>query len=91
MKYVTEELADHAEVFIKQQHALPFFVYLAFNAVHTPMQATEEYLKRFEKITDPKRRTYAAMLSAMDDAVGQMMAALRAPKLEEDKSHKLVE
>jgi arylsulfatase A-like enzyme len=48
------------------------------------MQATEEYLKRFEKITDPKRRTYAAMLSAMDDAVGRVMAALRAAKLEED-------
>jgi arylsulfatase A-like enzyme len=84
MKYLTEELADRAEAFIKQQQALPFFVYLAFNAVHTPMQATEEYLKRFEKITDPKRRTYAAMLSAMDDAVGRVMAALRAAKLEED-------
>ncbi len=84
MKYMTEEIADRAEAFIKQQQTQPFFLYLPFNAVHTPMQATEKYLKRFEQIADPKRRTYAAMLSAMDDAVGRVMAALRAAKLEED-------
>ncbi|HMY72210.1 MAG TPA: sulfatase [Blastocatellia bacterium] len=84
MKYMTEEIADRAESFIKRQQAQPFFLYLPFNAVHTPMQATEKYLKRFEQIADPKRRTYAAMLSAMDDAVGRVMAALRAAKLEED-------
>jgi arylsulfatase A-like enzyme len=48
------------------------------------MQAIEKYLMRFEKISDPQRRTYAAMLSAMDDAVGRVMAALRASKLEEN-------
>jgi arylsulfatase A-like enzyme len=48
------------------------------------MHAIEKYLKRFEQIPDPQRRTYAAMLSAMDDAVGRVMAALRAAKLEED-------
>jgi arylsulfatase A-like enzyme len=84
MKYLTEELADRAEDFIRRQRAQPFFLYLPFNAVHTPMQASEKYLKRFEQIPDPQRRTYAAMLSAMDDAVGRVMAALRAAKLEED-------
>jgi arylsulfatase A-like enzyme len=84
MKYLTEELADRAEAFIKRQQAQPFFLYLPFNAVHTPMHATEQYLKRFEQIADPRRRAYAAMLAAMDDAVGRVMAALRAAKLEED-------
>jgi len=84
MKYLTEELADRAEAFIKKRKAQPFFLYLPFNAVHTPMHAIEKYLKRFERIADPNRRAYAAMLSAMDDAVGRVMEALRASSLEED-------
>jgi len=84
MKYLTAELADRAEAFIKRHAAQPFFLYLPFNAVHTPMHAPEEYLKRFEQIADPMRRAYAAMLAAMDDAVGRVMAALRAAKLEEE-------
>ncbi|MFN0120039.1 MAG: sulfatase [Blastocatellia bacterium] len=84
MKYLTEELADRAEAFIQKQQTQPFFLYLPFNAVHTPMHAVEKYLQRFPNIADPQRRTYAAMMSAMDDAVGRVMTALRAAKLEED-------
>lgn len=54
----------------------PWFLYLAFNAVHTPMQADDVRLKKFSAITDPQRRTYAAMMSAMDDAVGQVLKTL---------------
>jgi hypothetical protein len=54
----------------------PFFLYLAFNAVHTPLQAIEKYNSRFPGITDPKRRIYAAMLSAMDDAIGLVLTEL---------------
>ncbi len=54
----------------------PFFLYLAFNAVHTPLQATDKYLQRFAHIEDRRRRTYAAMLSAMDDAIGLVMKQL---------------
>lgn len=84
MKYLTEELADRAEAFIKKQGQQPFFLYLPFNAVHTPMHAIDKYLQRFPNITNPQRRTYAAMMSAMDDAIGRVMATLRAVKLEED-------
>ena len=84
MKYLTEEIADRAEAFIKKPQSKPFFLYLPFNAVHTPMHATEKYLQRFPNIADPQRRTYAAMMSAMDDAIGRVMTALRAAKLEED-------
>ena len=80
--YLTEELADRAVHFIEQNRARPFFLYLAFNAVHTPMHATEKYLTRFAHIADEERRTYAAMLSAMDDGIGRTMAALRAAGLE---------
>ncbi|MCA1641701.1 MAG: sulfatase [Acidobacteria bacterium] len=82
--YLTDAFADRAVVFIKRQKSRPFFLYLAFNAVHTPMHATEKYLARFPHIADQQRRTYAAMLSAMDDGIGRTLAALREAGLEED-------
>jgi arylsulfatase A-like enzyme len=84
MNYLTDELTDRAVHFIERQGSRPFFLYLAFNAVHTPMHATEKYLARFTHIANEQRRTYAAMLSAMDDGVGRTMAALRAAGLEEN-------
>lgn len=84
MPYLTDALADHAVDFIHRQRSQPFFLYLAFNAVHVPLQATDRYLARFTQIADQQRRTYAAMLSAMDDAVGRTIAALRADQLEEN-------
>ena len=83
MGYLTEEVSDRAVDFIERNRSQPFFLYLAFNAVHTPMHATEKYLSRFANIADEQRRTYAAMLSAMDDGIGRTMAALRAAGLEE--------
>ena len=84
MGYLTDELADRAVDFIERQRSRPFFLYLAFNAVHTPMHATDKYLARFTAIADERRRTYAAMLSAMDDAIGRTMATLRAAGVEEN-------
>lgn len=74
--YLTDVLADRAVDFINRNRTQPFFLYLAFNAVHVPMQATEKYLKRFAGISDERRRTYDAMLSAMDDGIGKTLAAL---------------
>jgi len=81
--YLTDAFAERAVGFIKRQGQKPFFLYLAFNAVHTPMHATDKYLARFAHISDPRRRTYAAMLSAMDDGIGRTIATLREQKLEE--------
>ena len=80
--YLTDTLAGRAAEFIRRQKAGPFFLYLAFNAVHTPMHATDQYLSRFGQIPEEQRRTYAAMLSAMDDGVGRVLAALHAANLE---------
>ena len=82
--YLTDALTERAVDFIKRQKSQPFFLYLAFNAVHTPMEATDKYLARFTHIEDRRRRTYAAMLSAMDDGIGKTLAALRAEGLEEN-------
>lgn len=83
-EYLTDAINREAVDFVERHHDHPFFLYLAFNAVHTPMQATDKYMARFEGIKDPKRRTYAAMLSALDDAVGQVMTKVHEHKLEEN-------
>lgn len=82
--YLTDVFAREAVGFIDRHKKEPFFLYLAFNAVHTPMQAPESYLKRYAHIQDQRRRTYCAMTAALDDAVGQVLGKLRAEGLEED-------
>lgn len=85
-EYATDAFGREAVEFIQRQKGggQPFFLYLAFNAVHTPMDALETYLARFSHIEDKKRRTYAAMLAAMDDNIGRVLAALREAGLEEN-------
>jgi arylsulfatase A-like enzyme len=76
-RYLTDAFGEEAVAFVaRQKKDKPFFLYLAFNAVHTPVQATDKYLQRFAAIEDRTRRTYAAMLSAVDDAVGAVVAKL---------------
>ena len=81
--YLTDTLGDRAVDYIKRHASEPFFLYLAFNAAHTPMEAPEKYLARFPHISDPRRRTYAAMVSAMDDAIGRTLAAVHDNGLED--------
>jgi arylsulfatase A-like enzyme len=82
--YLTDELGDRGIDFIRRHRARPFFLYLAFNAVHTPMQATDKYLARFATIADERRRTYAAMLAAMDDAIGRVMDTIVSEQIEDN-------
>ena len=83
-EYLTDAFGREAVAFIDRHKSEPFFLYLAFNAVHTPMHATDDRLKRFASIKDPTRRTYAAMLTALDEAVGRVLDKLRAEGLESD-------
>jgi arylsulfatase A-like enzyme len=83
-EYLTDAFAREAVAFIDRHKDRPFFLYLAFNAVHTPMHATDERLKRFAGIADDRRRTYAAMATALDEAVGRVLAKLRSESLEQD-------
>ncbi|SFS68572.1 Arylsulfatase A [Zhouia amylolytica] len=75
-EYLTDALSREAVNFVSNKREEPFFLYLAYNAPHTPLQATEKYLNRFSHIENKKRRTYAAMVSAVDDGVGQILDAL---------------
>jgi arylsulfatase A-like enzyme len=82
-EYLTDAFGREAAAFIERRKDVPFFLYLAFNAVHSPLEATEKLLARFPDIKDSKRRTYAAMTAAMDDAVGRVLETLRRLELEE--------
>ncbi|MFZ5831987.1 MAG: sulfatase [Planctomycetota bacterium] len=81
--YLTDALSREAVAFVERHTKDPFFLYLAYNAPHTPLQAPEEYLNRFRSISNEKRRTYAAMVSAVDDGVGKLLAALNQAGLDE--------
>jgi arylsulfatase A-like enzyme len=82
-EYLTDAFTREAVAFIERHKNEPFFLYLSYNAVHAPLQAPENYLSRFTQIKNKRRRTFAAMLSAMDDGVGQVLGKLRELNLEE--------
>ena len=81
--YLTDEFSDEAVRFIDNNKNNPFFLFLSYNAPHTPLQATQKYLKRFPKLKG-KRKTYAATVSAVDDGVGALLDKLEALDLQED-------
>jgi arylsulfatase A-like enzyme len=74
--YLTDALSREAVSFIGRNSKQPFFLYLAYNAPHTPLQATADRLEKFKQIPDKQRRTYAAMVSAVDDGVGRVLETL---------------
>lgn len=71
--YLTEELTKQAVEFIDARDERPFFLYLAHHAPHTPLQTTQKYYDRFPQIEDRAQRVYAAMVSALDDSVGEVL------------------
>ncbi|MCW1885010.1 sulfatase-like hydrolase/transferase [Luteolibacter flavescens] len=82
--YLTETFASEAASFIERKKDQQWFVYLPFNAVHAPLDTLKKYDDRFASISDPKRRKFAALLSALDDSVGTVLNKVRDLKLEED-------
>ena len=81
-EYLTDAFARDSVKFIDDHQASdraddPFFIFVSFNAVHLPLEATKKYESRFPEIKDKNRKTYAGMLSALDDAVGRVMETVR--------------
>ncbi len=75
--YSTNLIGEHAARIISEHDpAKPLFLYVPFNAPHTPLQAPQKYIDSYAKIPNQKRRTFAAMVTCMDDAVGRITAAL---------------
>lgn len=81
--YLTDALADETAAFIERNRYNAFFIFLSFNAVHTPMEAVEEDLKHFPQLSG-KRKIQAAMTLAMDRACGTVLDKLAEHGLEEN-------
>jgi arylsulfatase A-like enzyme len=76
-EYLTDAMTREASSFIDQNHDHPFFLYVAYHAPHTPLQATKKYYDRFPEIADNNTRIHAAMISSMDDGIGAIEATLK--------------
>lgn len=76
-KHLTPAWGHEAASFITRHKDQPWFLYLAFNAPHTPHEPTPEALAKFASITNPLHRAYLAQISMLDDAIGETLAALR--------------
>jgi arylsulfatase A-like enzyme len=81
--HLTDAFTREAVDFIGRHADKPFFLYLAYNAVHSPLQGADRYMKKFTHIGDIHRRIFAAMLANLDDSVGAVLQQVRAKKLEQ--------
>ncbi len=76
--YITTLFGNEASKFIKKERSQPWLLYLAFNAPHTPLQSTPELQERVKHILDRERRDLAALIVGLDDAIGDVMSALKS-------------
>lgn len=81
---LTDGFTREACDFILRHQAQPFFLCLAYNAVHSPLQADDKYFERFSHIEDVQRRIFAAMLSHLDDGIGKVVGTLTAAGLRDN-------
>lgn len=75
-QYFTEIITREAKSFVNEHRSQPFFLYTPFNGVHYPMHAPRKYVERFPNL-EPERQMYAAMLAAVDDGIGEVMALVK--------------
>ncbi len=83
-RYMTDYLTEQAVAGIRANRNRPFFLYLAYNAPHTPLQAARADYDALPQIKDHRLRVYAAMIRALDRGVGQVMAELKRQGLDEN-------
>lgn len=77
--YATDLLGAEAARFVREAPAgKPWFLYLPFNAPHSPFQAKPEDLQKYAHLKQPNRRAYAAMVDCLDQAIGRVLAAVEA-------------
>ena len=74
--YLTTRLTEEACTFVRRHRERPFFLYLAYNAVHAPAQAPEEDVRKFTT-GDPQRDILMAMLQHLDRGVGRVVTTLK--------------
>jgi arylsulfatase A-like enzyme len=83
-RYLTDAIKDEAISYMAIHKKEPFFLYVAFNAVHVPFQAPRYYYELYDDVPDKNKRVYYAMVSALDDAIGEIMEKLKSLGLEDN-------
>ncbi|MBT5916182.1 MAG: sulfatase-like hydrolase/transferase, partial [Opitutae bacterium] len=83
-EYFTDAITRESVDFIDRHSDKPFFLFVSYNAVHSPLQAADKYMKKFKHIEDIQRRIFAAMLSNLDDSVGEILKKVEKEDLEND-------
>jgi arylsulfatase A-like enzyme len=85
MGYATDLLTDEAlELMENRDTTRPFFLFLSYNAVHTPLMAPDNLVEKYSFIDQSNRQTYAAMVDAMDTNIGRVMDAIAAAGIDEE-------
>jgi arylsulfatase B len=83
-EYLTRAITREALSFIDRNASRPFFLYLPYNAVHSPMQAPTPSVRKFNGIGDEHRQLFAGMLAELDEGVGAVLGKIRSHGLEND-------
>ena len=83
-KYFPKLMVDEASKFMEDNLDKPFFIYWAINLPHYPLQASEKWRRRYSHIKDEKRRRYAAFMSSMDEAIGDLLEEIDQLGLKEN-------
>ena len=84
LTYLTDDFTDEALSFIKKNKKDPFFMYLAYNAPHSPDHATKRYLEKTAHIEYGTRSVYGAMIAGVDEGVGRIEALLKEMNLRDN-------
>ncbi len=82
-EHLTDAFTREAVDFIGRHADKPFYLHIAYNAVHSPLQGADRYMRKFAHIEDIHRRIFAAMLANLDDSVGAVLKRVRAEKLDQ--------
>lgn len=81
-RHLTDAFTAEAVDFIDRNQDRPFFLYVAYNAVHSPLQGADAYMQKFAAIDDIHRRIFASMLAHLDDSVGSILSRLETTQLD---------
>ncbi len=83
-EYLTDAFTREALRFVDEKPQQPFFLYLAYNAVHTPITPCPRWEDKLRHIENPVRRAVASMMAAMDEDIGKLREHLRERGLAEN-------
>lgn len=83
-QYLTYAFRDRMKTYIEDHKDEPFFLYAAFNAPHVPFQAPVDYYCRYAHVEDDNKRVYYSMISALDDAIGEVHQTIKDVGIEDN-------